>query len=392
MIATGAAVIVLVAIYVLYVLLRPLSPPKTILLPPVIPAQVQVNIPWPADGQAAFGATDYGLLAIHNQQTPTPTASIAKVIAALVVLDKKPLSTGQQGPAITMTAADVALYQNYVANDGSVVPVSTGQVISEYQALQAMMLPSANNISDTVAIWAYGSLAAYRTAANEYVKKLGMTQTTVGSDASGFSPSTVSTARDLVLLGQKAMTHPVLSEIVGQRQAEFPGVGTIYNVDTLLGNSGVRGIKTGNTDEAGGCFLGAADITVAGKKITVITAIMASSTRGQALRDTLPLVQSAVSQFQNVHVLNAGQVVGRVTTEWGSRTDVIAKDNVDTIAWSGTALSPKADLGSIKAPATAGTTVGKLQLDYAGTSYSSTFYTKDTLTQPTLQWRLTHPL
>ena len=376
--------------YVGYALLRPVTDLKTTVLPPVLPAQVKVNIPWPSVGQAAFGADGYGLLASYAEQKPSPTASVTKAITALAILEKHPLRPGETGPLLTFSARDVGLYNEYVAKDGAAVPVVEGEKISQYQALQAMMLPSANNIADTTAIWAFGSMEAYTAYANNYVRKLGMLQTTV-ADASGFSPSTVSTASDLIRLGDAALDNPVLAEIVAQKEAVFPGYGTVKNVNSLLGQSGIRGIKTGNTEEAGGCYLAAADIMVAGKKITVITAIMGSTDRPKAMRDSVPIIQSAVSQFQNVNVIRAGQKVGSVVSPWGARSDVIAEQGVSVLAWTGTALAPKVTAQTITAPAPSSTDVGKLTLSYEGKVYESMLHTKNAITAPTTWWRLSHP-
>ena len=61
-----------------------------------------------------------------------------------------------------------------------------GTSLTQREMLEALLLPSANNVADALAIWAYGSLAGYKSAAQEYLKQHGLTQTTVGSDASGW--------------------------------------------------------------------------------------------------------------------------------------------------------------------------------------------------------------
>jgi len=380
--------------YVGFAILRPLPELKITITPPVIPAMVRVNIPWPATGQAAFGADGYGLLDQSNADIttikPTPMASVTKVITALAILEKKPLKLGEQGPAVPFTQADVDLYNQYVAKDGSVVPVSPGQSMTEYQALQAIMLASANNIADTMAIATFGSLSAYTEYANAYVKKLGMTQTTI-ADASGFSPSTASTATDLIRLGDVAIDHPVLSEIMNQKTAIFPGVGTITNVNALLGQSGIRGIKTGNTEEAGGCYLAVADVMIGDKKISVITAVMSAPNRTLAMSSSLPLIQSAPAQFQNVRVVRNGQVVGKATTAWGSTSDITADKEIDVTAWAGTSISPEAAASSIDSTATAGQKVGSLKLNFNGSTQSSDLKLSGSLSSPSLWWRLTHP-
>src|SRR5438309_1235787 len=108
--ATAITICSVLIVYIAFALVRPAGQLKTTILPPVVPAQVKVHVPWPANAEAAFGANGYGLLDTNNEQTPMPTASVAKVITALSVLEKKPLKPGQTGPQITMTANDVALY------------------------------------------------------------------------------------------------------------------------------------------------------------------------------------------------------------------------------------------------------------------------------------------
>ncbi|MDQ6744150.1 MAG: D-alanyl-D-alanine carboxypeptidase, partial [Candidatus Dormibacteraeota bacterium] len=116
------------------------------------------TLPWPDRGQGAVGAQGSGVLAATAGARPEPIASVAKVMTALVVLEEKPLQTGQQGPALTVTAADVAEYQQAQANGESVVPVQAGEQLSEYQALQGLLIPSGNNIAQLLARWASGSI------------------------------------------------------------------------------------------------------------------------------------------------------------------------------------------------------------------------------------------
>ncbi len=149
---------------------------------------------WPDYGQAAIALGDGPVLASRGTQKPAATASTAKLITVLVILQKRPLKSGQDGPTITITAADVRNYERYVSVEGSVVPVSVGQQLTERDALEAILLPSANNIADTLAIWAFGSIDAYRSAATAWVKQHGLAHTRIGSDASGYAPDTVSTA------------------------------------------------------------------------------------------------------------------------------------------------------------------------------------------------------
>ena len=120
-----------------------------------------INLTWPVHGEAAVGAVGYGVLATHGDQKAQPTASAAKIMTALAILKQHPLNLGQQGPTLTLTQADVDSYNTYVAEDGSVAKVAAGEQITEYQLLEALLLPSADNIADTLAKWSYGSISSY---------------------------------------------------------------------------------------------------------------------------------------------------------------------------------------------------------------------------------------
>jgi D-alanyl-D-alanine carboxypeptidase (penicillin-binding protein 5/6) len=382
---------VFIAAYVAFALTRPLPPLAVTIKQPKISAAMTPYFPWPNYGEAAFGAVGYGLLAAHNAQTAVPMASTAKVITALAVLQKKPLAVGEQGPVITITDADVAIYQRYVAVNGSVVLVTAGEQISEYQALQAMLLPSANNIADSLGIWAYGSTTAFLAAANALAASDGATSTHI-VDASGFDPGSVSTASDLVKLGLAAMNIPVLAQVVNEPTANIPVEGEIHNVNSLLGTSGIAGIKTGNTDQAGGVFLTAANTSVSGKPLVVVSAIMSAPDLGTALHDSVPVINAASSAFEVVNIATDGEQFGTVTAPWGESTNVTAMSAVQVTRWRGTALSPSIKLVPLHTQLTANTTRATLSVGSNGKTYATTIVSSHALPKPSLFWRLRHSL
>jgi D-alanyl-D-alanine carboxypeptidase (penicillin-binding protein 5/6) len=270
----------------------------------------------------------------------------------LAVLKQKPLLKGEQGPTITITAEDIAIYQKYAAVNGSLVPVEVGERLTQYQALQAMLLPSANNMADLLARWAFGSEADYVNFANSFVKSLGLKNTTV-ADASGFSPKTTSTAHDLMLLGENIMDNPVLAEIVGQAKATIPVAGEITNSNLLLGYQDIVGIKTGNTDEAGSCYLFAAKHQVApGHVVTIIGITMGATDRVTALDESLKLLQSSYKNFVLTKAVNKGQVVGSYQAPWGGTVSAMAAEDVVGINWKSQAPKIVSDLRPINSTAT----------------------------------------
>jgi D-alanyl-D-alanine carboxypeptidase (penicillin-binding protein 5/6) len=353
------------------------------------------KLAWPGVGQSAVGIVGTSILEMHGSQTPAPTASTAKIITVLNVLRIKPLQPGQPGPTITLTANDAAIYNAYVAEGGSVVPVQAGEQISEYQMLQAILLPSANNMADSLAIWAFGSLPAYATTATSYLHQLGLTETHIGVDASGFSPTTTSTAHDLAQLGELAMQNPVLASIVNQSSASgIPLTNGVKNVNFLLGTNNIIGVKTGNTDQAGGVYVSASRAVVNGKPVTIVTALVGAPTLFESMKDSIPLIGSAQANFATTSVITAGAVVGRYHMPWGGSVGAIVSKDLNVTTWNGSTVSTSINLQPVSAKARADKTVGTVSS--SGSPFTSEqpipVKLQNAPTAPSILWRLTHPL
>lgn len=351
------------------------------------------KVPWPSYGQAAFGLSDGTVIATNGEQAPIAMASTAKIVTALAILQKHPLAANASGPVITLNDNDVALYKNYIAIRGSVTPVYSGQRLTERQALEALLLPSANNIADSLAIWAFGSINAYLTFANDYVKNQGLTNTRLGGDASGFLPNSASTARDLVKLGAVAMSNPTIASIVGQQTASIPGVGTVKNVNTLLGSNNIVGVKTGNNDQDLGVFVGAVTTTVNGKPVTLISAIADGPSLGRVLNDSANLLAVARTTFSNTTVVHKGDVLGTYQQTDGTSLQAIAASDLKVTVLRGDSVQAKVKLHSISYNTKSGSTVGDVSV--AATKFTGperiSVILKQPPSKPSISYRLLHP-
>jgi serine-type D-Ala-D-Ala carboxypeptidase (penicillin-binding protein 5/6) len=228
---------------------------------------------WPAYGQAAFIQTGQAQVQAGPNQHAAPIASVAKVMTAYLVLRDHPLRPGEDGPTITLTGADVADTERRRGHGESVVPVADGEQLTERQALQALLLPSANNIAAVLARWDAGSADRFVARMNATARSLGMTHTRY-TDPSGYDDATVSTAADQVRLVDRAMRLPVFASIVATPSAWLPVAGTVHNTNTLLGHDGFVGVKTGSTDAAGGCFAFRAIRWIDGKRTTITGVVL----------------------------------------------------------------------------------------------------------------------
>ena len=220
---------------------------------------------WPAQGQAAFVQAGQSQIQAGPNQHPAAIASVAKVMTAYLVLRDHPLRVGEDGPTVTLTDADVADTDRRRGQQESVVSIASGEHLTELQALQALLLPSANNIAAVLARWDAGSARRFVARMNATASSLGMTHTRY-TDPSGYDDATVSTAADQVRVVDRAMRLPVFASIVATPSATLPVAGTVHNTNILLGYDGFVA--------AGGCFAFRAIRWVDGERTTITGVVL----------------------------------------------------------------------------------------------------------------------
>ena len=129
--------------------------------------------------------------------------------------------------------------------------VQAGEQLTERQLLEALLIPSGNNIAQMLAAQVAGSETRFIAEMNAEARALGMDHT-IYTDPSGFDPSTVSTAADQLRVFQRAMRFPVFRQIVSMASVTLPVAGTLTNYNPLIAE-GYAG-KTGSDSAAEGCW------------------------------------------------------------------------------------------------------------------------------------------
>ncbi|MBT3160293.1 D-alanyl-D-alanine carboxypeptidase [Streptomyces sp. CHA1] len=323
-------------------------------------------MPWPTEGQATVTVDGIGSLGSYGEQKPIPIGSVAKVMTAYTILREHPVKKGTEGEMLTIDAKAQRDYEN--AGQESTVKVTEGQKISVKEAIEAIMLPSANNIARQLARWdSDGDEAAFVEKMNKYAAELGMENTTY-TDPSGLKETTVSSAEDQVKLGKAVMEFETFSSVVRLPNYESTTSGqTEKNYNFLVPMYGVVGIKTGSTTKAGGNLLFAAEKVVDGEKQLIIGAVFgqhAPPILDTATARSKDLILRTQELLTSKPVVEKGDVVGHVDDGLGSTTPVVATKDVPAVGWPGLTVKLALDDGGKALPheAKAGTEVGVLSV------------------------------
>ena len=373
--------------------LRPLPPiqltqaaPATLRLPGRLRA-----LPWPQFGEAAVAVAGVGVVGTHGGNQEEPIGSVAKVMTALLVLKAHPLGLGASGPTLTVTPADVSTYQQDLAGGQSVVPVADGEELTELQLLEAMLIPSGNNIATLLAQWDAGSESAFVAEMNREARSLGLSHTRY-ADSSGLSAATVSDAADQTRLAEYAMSNPVFAQIVAMPQVTLPVAGITYNVNAEVTHGGIVGVKTGSTPQAGGCFVFADQATVGARSVLVIGAVLGqggTSVLDTALSAGVALAHALAPQLELYNLLSPATVVARLSPAWSSAIPVTAPRVYTVVGWPGLALHLRVATLRLGTSLRPGQRVGSLLVQLPSIQVRLALSAPVRVAGPALRWRLT---
>lgn len=371
-------------------LLAPLQVTDPVVAKHAVLPGAAAQLAFPGYGGSAIGAVGFdGVLAHAGTDAPLPMASITKIVTMLVILQAKPLTVGEEGPSVTMTATDVGYYNHYRSLNGSVTTVKEGLVFTQHELMELALVHSANNYAASLAVWAFGSMDAYLAAAQSWVASQKLSSMTI-TDPTGIEPTDAASTTDLLTLGKIALADPVIAQIVAIKSVTIHDVGTITSTNTLLGSQGINGIKTGTLNDAGSNLLFAANHTVGGNTVTIIGVVLGGSTHAAVDTDIKALMTGVLAGFHEVSLVTKGDVYANYRTGWGQMTTAIAEKSASVVTWSDAAVTTSSTVRPVTTGAK-GEEVGTATFTVGGHTIQVRLGLASTLSDPGPGWRLSHP-
>jgi len=256
--------------------------------------------------------------------------------------------------------------------------VADGEVLSELQLLEGVLVASANNVAPILAQYDAGSQAAFVATMNGTAQALGMSRTTY-TDPSGLDPTTVSTAADQLRLAKQAMANPVFARIVDMRSVNLPVAGITKNFNTALGTGGFIGVKSGSDSNSGGCLIFAYRQAADGHPFTILGVVLGQDV-GQDATSVLieAAIQVATSLVHSVNaavalhtVLAAGTAVATVINAAGHRVSVRTTSAISILAWGGQSFALGLGIVPLGHHLASGQDVASVSLESAGPARTS---------------------
>ena len=263
------------------------------------------------------------LLFAENAYTRSEPASLTKIMTLLVAVEA--VERGEVSVNDSVTASADCNFD--LTDDSSTAQIHEGETMPFEELLYCAALASANEACNIIAEHVAGSTEKFVQRMNDRAAELGCTGTcfknTHGLPANGHC----TTARDLFLIANEAMRHELFARLVGTAEHTVPatnasGARQLSNSNALLSSksqygdgyiySGAIGVKTGRTDAAGLCLVGAAERD----GLRFMTVVLGASKSDESENgvgsfiDTRTLLDWAFENFSYRNIITTADIVG----------------------------------------------------------------------------------
>lgn len=328
----------------------------------------------------------------QNATTRTYPASTTKIMTGLVVARAIDNGTISLDTMVTATEASTEGLSIY----GSTQGIDPGETMSVEDLLHCLLLASANESGNILAIAVSGSLANFVEEMNQLASEIGCTDTQFVNTHGLHDPEHYTSASDLALIFTAAMENDLAREIMGtvsyttqETNAEPPR--EFYNTNALLSEWYYRGYsyepciggKTGTTPEAGRCLVSGAEQDGQFMVAVVLGAQAVIQEDGSTLlpqmAESRTLLSWGLEEFERRTISPGVEPVAQIPVTLSGDTDhVMVKADGEIIR----TLPKDMDLSlveqeihlevdTLEAPVAAGQNLGWVVLSYEGETYGT---------------------
>ena len=297
----------------------------------------------------------------ESPEQARPVASLTKLMTALVVLEKD----GDRLDRTIQIHADAVFHRGDYGG-GSTLGLRPGERVSVRGLLTGLLLGSANDAAEALAIEEAGSVSAFVKDMNARAKSLGMSRTRFASPH-GLDDRGRSSAADLMLLLREAWKYPTFRDLIRRRFAVVRSDSVrprrIQNRNAMLWlYPGASGVKTGFTAGAGFCLMATAHRGGRGLGVVVLGG------DDEVFSDAAALLNHGFAAYERRTLVEEGEALGSVAVR-GGEVPVVAGGRLTALVGVGAADAIERILSASPGaayPPPSGSVVGTLRLTTSG--------------------------
>jgi D-alanyl-D-alanine carboxypeptidase (penicillin-binding protein 5/6) len=234
--------------------------------------------------------------------------------------------------------------------------------------LYGLLLPSASDAAETLAVGVSGSVPAFVRAMNQAARRLDLTDTSYANPIGLDDPDNYSSAHDLVTLTSILLRNRLFARIVDTQGATLHSGDhprTVTSRNTLLGSAPwVNGVKTGHTLGAGYVLVGSGTR----HSTTLVSAVLGTPSESARDADTLQLLEYGFSLYHPVQPVSRGEEIASLKLDYRSdRLPLIARQALTVDVRQGQHVTTQVTApDEISGPARQGQVLGRVVVSVDG--------------------------
>lgn len=336
-----------------------------------------------------------GILVLHAQEDSpinlkSETGVILEVSTNKVLFEKE--ANKQMAPAsmtkiMTMLLIEEALEEGTIKKDdivtisenaanmgGSQIYLEAGSTATVEELLTSIAVGSANDAAVAMSEKIGGTEENFVRMMNDKAKELGAINTTFKNPHGLDEEGHVTTAYDMALIASELVKHEDIIKYTSTYETTITHSNSksiwLVNTNSLIRfYSGLDGLKTGFTENAGYCLTG----TMERNGMRLITVVMNAETKEDRNTDTINMMEYAYSMYYKNTVLTNDKSLGKmfINNSKKREIDYFLKNDATLVLDKNTrdiTYSYDIDLDEVKAPLKKGDKVGTLTLNYNNSS------------------------